>query len=247
MAKPKPSPQPKMTKLKPAVTAKTPIGKTVVKVIGKTKGTMTTKATPKPSAKLKPAAPQPVAAKIAKKTKSTSAKLLSTKSVTAKAVTKALKPAPAPTVKPVLKKSATQTAGKTQPKTTKKIIAKVIKPKSKAMTTPQALPERILAIVLRILDERQAEQIITVDLRGRSSMADYMVIASGRAARQITAIADFIRVELGKLGIKQVRSEGAGEANWVLVDAGDVILHLFRPEVRQFYNIEQIYANPDKA
>ncbi|MBP7252236.1 MAG: ribosome silencing factor [Alphaproteobacteria bacterium] len=104
------------------------------------------------------------------------------------------------------------------------------------------LPEQARDIVLRVLDERQAEQIVTIDLRGRSSMADYLIIASGRAARQIAAIADFVQAELGKIGIKRVRAEGTGEGNWVLVDAGDVILHLFRPEVRNFYNIEQIYG-----
>ncbi len=118
---------------------------------------------------------------------------------------------------------------------------KPVKQSAKA-TAPSGLPEQIRDVMLRVLDDRQAENILTIDLRGRSSIADYLIIASGRAARQIAAIADIARDELAKIGVRQVRSEGTAEGNWVLVDAGDVILHLFRPEVRQFYNIEQIYG-----
>lgn len=118
---------------------------------------------------------------------------------------------------------------------------KPAKQTAKTATQP-GLPEQIRDVILRVLDDRQAENILTIDLRGRSSIADYLIIASGRAARQIAAIADIARDELAKIGVRQVRSEGTAEGNWVLVDAGDVILHLFRPEVRQFYNIEQIYG-----
>lgn len=149
-------------------------------------------------------------------------------------------------VKPVAGKVATKkpaAAKATAKPAVKKAVAK--KPAAKKAVAGKGatgLPEQARDIVLRVLDERQAEQIVTIDLRGRSSMADYLIIASGRAARQIAAIADFVQAELGKIGIKRVRAEGTGEGNWVLVDAGDVILHLFRPEVRNFYNIEQIYG-----
>ena len=91
------------------------------------------------------------------------------------------------------------------------------------------------------LEDRQAEQIVTVELEGRSSMADYLVIASGRAQRQIAAIADYLREAFMKLGVRQVRIEGLPEANWVLVDAGDIVVHLFRPEVRDYYRLEDIW------
>ncbi len=149
-------------------------------------------------------------------------------------------------VKPVARKAAVKkpvTAKVTAKPAVKKAVAK--KPVAKKTVGGKGasgLPEQARDIILRVLDERQAEQIVTIDLRGRSSMADYLIIASGRAARQIAAIADFVQAELAKIGIKRVRAEGTGEGNWVLVDAGDVILHLFRPEVRNFYNIEHIYG-----
>lgn len=177
-----------------------------------------------------------------KKTVADKKKTMSVKKSTRKTAVKAapVKSKRKTAVKPPVKRAVAKASVKT---------AKVVKPvkktakSSKAASRPAGMPEQILATILRVLDDRQAEQIVTIELRGRSSMADYLVIASGRAARQIAAIAEMIRAELGKFGIKQVRSEGSGEANWVLVDAGDVIVHLFRPEVRQFYNIEQIYES----
>lgn len=145
-------------------------------------------------------------------------------------------------VKPVARKAAVKQAVAAKPAAKKPAAKKPVAKKSVSGKAASGLPEQARDIVLRVLDERQAEQIVTIDLRGRSSMADYLIIASGRAARQIAAIADFVQAELGKIGIKRVRAEGTGEGNWVLVDAGDVILHLFRPEVRNFYNIEQIYG-----
>lgn len=104
------------------------------------------------------------------------------------------------------------------------------------------LPEQLRDAVLKVLDERQAEDIVVVPLAGRSSLADYVIIASGRASRQVAAIADYLREAFFKLGVKQVRIEGQSEANWVLVDAGDVIVHLFRPEVRSYYDVDSIWA-----
>ncbi|MEJ0062952.1 MAG: ribosome silencing factor [Alphaproteobacteria bacterium] len=159
-------------------------------------------------------------------------------------------------VKPAKKSSAKSSAPKKTAK--KKIPAKSAKllaakkppakkpaakaAKAKAAPAKSGKPEQIRDIVLHVLEDRQADQIITLDLRGKSSMADYLIIASARAARQIGAIASLIREELAKLGIRQVRSEGVTQGDWALVDAGDVILHLFRPEVRKFYNIERIYG-----
>lgn len=155
-------------------------------------------------------------------------------------------------VKSAVKKPAVKKAGAKKPATKKPVIkkalskkppAQVVKLKLARSNRPDGVPEQVRDIILRVLDDRQAEQIVTIDLRGRSSMADYLVIGSGRAARQIAAIADLIRAELGKIGIRQVRAEGVTQGDWVLVDAGDVIVHLFRPEVRKFYNIEQIYGS----
>jgi len=122
------------------------------------------------------------------------------------------------------------------------------KPTSRPAPTskrPYGVPEQMRDAALRILDERQAEEIVTVSLAGRSSVADYLIIASGRASRQIAAIAHYLREAFEKLGARQPRIEGLPEGNWVLVDAGDVIVHLFRPEVRHYYNLEDIWSEQD--
>lgn len=80
-----------------------------------------------------------------------------------------------------------------------------------------------------------------IDLQGQSSIADYIVVASGRSARQVSAMADKLAERLNRAGLKDVRIEGARQGDWVVVDAGDVIVHLFRPEVRAFYNIEKMW------
>ena len=120
------------------------------------------------------------------------------------------------------------------------------KPPARAKAQPPikrraGLPGQLYDAAMRVLNERQAEQIVSVDLEGRSSIADYLIIASGRAQRQIAAIADYLREAFMKLGVGQVRIEGLPEANWVLVDAGDIVVHLFRPEVRSYYHLEDIW------
>lgn len=187
----------------------------------------------------------PKAAKAKPASKSPAKKAAAKKLTPAGAAKKRTVPAAAK-VKPVagkvaVKKPAAPKAA-AKPAVKKAVAKKPVVKKGASGKGASGLPEQARDIVLRVLDERQAEQIVTIDLRGRSSMADYLIIASGRAARQIAAIADFVQAELAKIGIKRVRAEGTGEGNWVLVDAGDVILHLFRPEVRNFYNIEQIYG-----
>lgn len=182
----------------------------------------------------------PAAKKVAVKAKAAPAKKPASKSVTKSAVKSAVKKIVAKkpiAKKPVANKSVAKKA------VVKKPVAKVAKPKAVKPNRPDGMPEQVRDVILRVLDDRQAEQIVTIDLRGRSSMADYLVIGSGRASRQIAAIADMIRSELAKIGIRQVRAEGVTQGDWVLVDAGDVIVHLFRPEVRKFYNIEQIYGD----
>ncbi|MET0546700.1 MAG: ribosome silencing factor [Caulobacterales bacterium] len=99
------------------------------------------------------------------------------------------------------------------------------------------------ALVLKSLDDDKAEEIIQIDLKGKSSLADTMVIASGRSARHVAAIADHLVRTLKEAGFGRPRVEGMATADWVLIDAGDVIVHLFRPEVRTFYNLEKIWAD----
>ncbi|WP_269210528.1 ribosome silencing factor [Magnetospirillum fulvum] len=98
-------------------------------------------------------------------------------------------------------------------------------------------------MVTAALEDLKAEDIVTFDLRGRTSIADCMVIASGRSSRQVGAMADHIGRALKQAGY-HVSSEGEPQCDWVLVDAGDIIVHLFRPEVRAFYNLEKIWARP---
>ena len=115
---------------------------------------------------------------------------------------------------------------------------------SKKTQNPSA---RLLALVVAILDDGKAEDVFVIDLAGKSSMADFMVVASGGSARQINALAEkLIRgIKTAKYGSPGV--EGKSQGDWVLLDAGDVIVHLFRPEVRAFYNLEKMWevALPD--
>lgn len=100
----------------------------------------------------------------------------------------------------------------------------------------------LLALVLQSLDDDQAQEVVTIDLEGKSSIADYMVIASGRSSRQVTAIAQKLAERLKHGGHGNSRIEGLPAADWVLVDAGGVVVHLFRPEVRSFYNLERMWG-----
>lgn len=97
------------------------------------------------------------------------------------------------------------------------------------------------ALILQCLEDGQAEDVVTIPLAGKSAIADHMVIATGRSTRQVAALAQRIGAEAKqKLGIN-VRIEGLAAADWVLIDAKDVIVHLFRPEVRQFYGLEKMW------
>ncbi len=108
-------------------------------------------------------------------------------------------------------------------------------------------PDSLLAMVLKSLDDDQAQEVVTIPLQGKSSIADYMVVASGRSSRQVTAIAQKLAERVKHSGQPSPRIEGLPAADWVLVDAGDVIVHLFRPEVRSFYNLERMWGFGDGA
>ncbi|HXG81687.1 MAG TPA: ribosome silencing factor [Sphingomicrobium sp.] len=107
--------------------------------------------------------------------------------------------------------------------------------------------EALHSLVLQSLDDDQAVEVVTIPLAGKSSIADHMVIASGRSSRQVASmankLADKIKQQFGRI----VRIEGLPVADWVLIDADDVIVHLFRPEVRSFYNLERMWAFGDEA
>ncbi|MEM6665062.1 MAG: ribosome silencing factor [Pseudomonadota bacterium] len=102
----------------------------------------------------------------------------------------------------------------------------------------------MLDLILATLDDAKAEDILTIDLQGKSPMGDYMVVASGRSNRHVSAIADQIARALKDVGAGSPRVEGLPHCDWVLIDPGDVVVHVFRPEVREFYNLEKMWMTP---
>lgn len=119
--------------------------------------------------------------------------------------------------------------------------------KREADRVPEVVPApgSSLEIVLAQLDDDQAQEIVTIPLEGKSSIADHMVIASGRSTRQVASMAQKLAEKIKQSGHGPVRLEGLPAADWVLIDAGDVVVHLFRPEVRSFYNLERMWAFGD--
>ncbi|HEY5338713.1 MAG TPA: ribosome silencing factor [Rhizomicrobium sp.] len=105
-----------------------------------------------------------------------------------------------------------------------------------------AAEEEILARIVQSLDDDKAEDIVTIDLKGRSSLADALVIASGRSSRHVASIAEHLARKLKDAGYGTRPVNGAGQSDWVLVDAGDVIVHIFRPEVRSYYDLEGMWS-----
>jgi ribosome-associated protein len=100
----------------------------------------------------------------------------------------------------------------------------------------------LLKEVLHWLDEAKAEEIVSIDLNGKSSLGDYMVIATGRSDRHVGAIAEQLRKHLKDKGLGNVRVEGLETCDWVLIDAVDILVHVFRAEVREFYNLEKMWS-----
>jgi ribosome-associated protein len=103
---------------------------------------------------------------------------------------------------------------------------------------------KLATYIREILDENSAQDVLEIDIRGKSSIADYMIVASGRSNRHVGALSDYVLRGLKQAGFKDLGTEGQEGKDWVLVDAGDVILHVFRPEVRVFYNLEKIWSVP---
>jgi ribosome-associated protein len=105
--------------------------------------------------------------------------------------------------------------------------------------------DRLHALVMAQLDDDQAQEVVSIPLAGKSSIADYMVVASGRSTRQVASMAQKLAEKVKAAGFGSARIEGLPAADWVLIDAGDVVIHLFRPEVRTFYNLERMWGFGD--
>lgn len=105
--------------------------------------------------------------------------------------------------------------------------------------------KRGLELVLASLEDSKAENIITINITGKSALGDYMIVASGRSNRHVSAIADHLISDLRGSDFAHARVEGLEAGDWVLLDCGDVIVHIFRPEIRSFYNIEKMWSAPD--
>jgi ribosome-associated protein len=116
-------------------------------------------------------------------------------------------------------------------------------PAADSISQPRPAAEEILRLVLARLDDMKAEDTVTIDLTGKTTIADVMVVTSGRSHRHVGSVADRVVDDLAKAGVRNPRIEGVPHCDWVLIDAGDVIVHVFRPEVRAFYNLEKMWAS----
>ncbi len=138
--------------------------------------------------------------------------------------------------KSVLPKVASKAPKAKAPKTARKTST----PAAALKAQPDA--DKTLNMILSRLDDMKAEQTVTIDLRGKSAFSDYMIVTTGRANRHVGAIAENVAKGLKETGIKTIHIEGLPNCDWVLIDSGDVIVHVFRPEVREFYNLERLWT-----
>ncbi|WP_082735670.1 ribosome silencing factor [Polycladidibacter stylochi] len=106
---------------------------------------------------------------------------------------------------------------------------------------------KVLQAILNSLEDSKAEDIVSLDLAGKTSLTDYMVVASGRSHRHVGAVADHLLQDLKKAGYGSARVEGMPNCDWVLIDIGDAIIHIFRPEVREFYNVERMWSTENDS
>jgi ribosome-associated protein len=170
--------------------------------------------------------------------RSTAAKSATTSASTNKkkstAKTSPVKAAPAKAKKP-----PAASAKKPATASTKKPAAK--------KATPLSFTEKVTQSIVRALDDKKAEDISVINVLGKCSFADVMVIATGRSARHVATLADDAVDAIRTLGISHPMVEGKEVGDWVLIDAGDVVIHLFRPEVRLFYNLEKMWSAPAAA
>tara|TARA_E500000305_G_scaffold43082_1_gene33374 strand:+ start:292 stop:717 length:426 start_codon:yes stop_codon:yes gene_type:complete len=115
-------------------------------------------------------------------------------------------------------------------------------PTSAGEKSTQAQSNAMLDLVLTCLDDDKAEEIVSINLEGKSAIADHMVVASGRSQRHVGALADHLTRRMKEEGLGNARVEGLAQSDWVLIDGGDVIIHIFRPEVREFYKLEKMWS-----
>ncbi len=125
-------------------------------------------------------------------------------------------------------------------------IATIISMTSNSDQKIAAVPGSLHALILDQLDDDQAQDLVSIPLEGKSSIADHMIIASGRSTRQVAAMASKLAEKVKQNGYAPPRIEGLPAADWVLIDTGDVVVHLFRPEVRSFYNLERMWGFGDE-
>ena len=124
---------------------------------------------------------------------------------------------------------------------------------TKEITQTKEVPnsEKLLSIILSLLEDLKAVDIRTINLKDKSTIGDFMVLASGQSSRQVMTLSNYVMRTLKNVGISGIKPEGAKNGDWILIDAGDIILHLFRPEVREFYNLEKMWeayiASPDEG
>lgn len=111
----------------------------------------------------------------------------------------------------------------------------------------QSVADDTLNLILSRLDDMKAEETVTIDLRGKSAFSDYMVVTTGRSNRHVGAVAENVAKGLKETGHKSIHVEGLPNCDWVLIDSGDVIVHVFRPEVREFYNLERLWTQSPVA
>lgn len=152
----------------------------------------------------------------------------------------AAKAAKAGMTKTALKKAA---AAKKQPSAPVKAASRKAAPPKPQMSEEL---KNLIGLITRTLDDDKAEDIMTIDMSGKSSIADAFIIASGRSQRHVSALAEKLTRKLKEEGLGNAETEGLRQGDWVLVDAGDVIVHIFRPEVRDFYRIEDMWRDPPK-
>ena len=147
--------------------------------------------------------------------------------------------------KSVLPKAPGKAAGSKAPGKSAKTPRKTSTEAAALKAQPDA--DKTLNMILSRLDDMKAEETVTIDLRGKSAFSDYMVVTTGRANRHVGAIAENVTKALKENGIKSIHVEGLPNCDWVLIDSGDVVVHVFRPEVREFYNLERLWTQSPAA
>lgn len=150
--------------------------------------------------------------------------------------------------KPAAKKPARKAVAKKAPAKAKAAKPKAAAARAKTKASGVSKPAAELTLLERVvqsLEDDKAEDIVTIDLAGRSSLTDALVIASGRSSRHVAAVAEHLARKLKEAGYGTRPVDGLSQGDWVLVDAGDVIVHLFRPEVRQYYDLEGMWSVPE--